>query len=248
MSGRVAAIIPARIGSTRLPKKPLLDATGRPLIQHVYERVKAATKISRVIVATDSEEILEAVRRFGGEARSTSPDHQSGTDRITEVARELDEPFFINVQGDEPEIDPLDLDQLANALTSGVAKMGTLGIPFTSLEHYKNPNAVKVVLDGNGDALYFSRSPLPWTDASATSVPPSAWKHIGVYGFERATLLRFAALPQCELEKTERLEQLRALYNGIRIRVLRARTEPVGIDTPDDYQRFVSRWNESCSQ
>lgn len=241
MSGSVAAILPARLGSTRLPKKPLLDETGRFLIQHVYERVALAKRIDRVIVATDAEEIVAAVRAFGGEVRMTDPRHPSGTDRVAEVARELDATHVVNVQGDEPEIDPLDLDAVVAALVDERAALATLGIPFRSLEHYKNPNAVKVVVDGSGHALYFSRSPIPYADSSATTPPPGAWKHIGVYGFERSTLTRFAALPPCELERVERLEQLRALHHGLRIRVVEARTEPIGIDTPDDYRRFVER-------
>lgn len=242
MSGRVAAILPARLGSTRLPKKPLLAETGMFLIQHVYERVASARRIDRVIVATDSEEIVAAVRSFGGEVRMTDPNHPSGTDRVAEVARDLDSEFVINVQGDEPEIDPLDLETVARALTEEGAALATLGIPFTNLEHYRNPNAVKVVVDASGHALYFSRSPIPWCAEDARHPPSGAWKHIGVYGFERAMLARFADLPPCDLERTERLEQLRALHHGIRIRVSKARTEPIGIDTPEDYRRFVERF------
>jgi 3-deoxy-manno-octulosonate cytidylyltransferase (CMP-KDO synthetase) len=247
VSGRVAAILPARLGSTRLPKKPLLAETGRCLIQHVYERVKQARRIDRVIVATDAEPIAAAVRAFGGEVRLTDPRHPSGTDRVAEVARELDATHIINVQGDEPEIDPFDLDALVGSLVDGGAKFGTLGIPFRDLDHWKNPNAVKVIVDATGHAIYFSRSAIPHVDPSATAPPPLAWKHIGVYGFERETLLRFAALPPCELERIERLEQLRALYNGLRIRVIEARTEPIGIDTPEDYRRFVARFSNASA-
>ena len=241
MSGAVAAVIPARLGSTRLPKKPLLRETGKFLIQHVVERVQRARRIDRVIVATDAPEIRDAVASFGGEAWMTSADHPTGTDRIAEVVRALDAEYILNVQGDEPEIDPNDLDSLALALIESGAEMATLAAPFDSLERFRDRNAVKVVVDREGNALYFSRSQIPWCDPTATEIPGMARKHVGVYGFRRATLLRFASLPPCAIEQSERLEQLRALHHRIAIRVVDITREPIGIDTPDDYRRFVER-------
>lgn len=242
MSDAVAAIIPARLGSTRLPRKPLLARTGRPLVCHVIDRVRRARKIDRVIVATDSDEIVRAVQAYGGEARMTSPDHQSGTDRMAEVARDLDARGFINVQGDEPELDPDDLDRIAAALQEDDTAIWTLAIRIEDEETWRDPHAVKVVCGEDGRALYFTRNPAPYTerfeDARAAGL---AWKHLGVYGFPRDLLFRFTALPAAPLEKCERLEQLRALHHGIPIRVLEATTDSIGIDTPDDYQRFVER-------
>lgn len=238
MSGRVAAVIPARLGSTRLPRKPLLRETGKFLIQHVHERVALTRGLDRVVIATDSDEIAEAVRSFGGEAVLTDPAHPSGTDRVAEAARDLDCDLIVNVQGDEPEIDPADLAKVVAALRETPGEMATLAVPLADAATYANPNAVKVVCDATGRALCFSRSPLPWSDAA---LPAGALKHVGVYGYSRAVLLRFAALPPSPLEKIERLEQLRALHYGIKIRVLQAAREPIGIDTPEDYRRFVAR-------
>jgi len=241
LSGAVAAVIPARLGSTRLPKKPLLRETGKFLIQHVVERVQRARTIDRVIVATDAPEIHDAVTSFGAEAWMTSKDHPTGTDRIAEVVRSLDAEYILNVQGDEPEIDPNDLDSLASALIESGAEMATLAAPFDDLERFRDRNAVKVVVDREGNALYFSRSQIPWCDPTTNEIPSAARKHVGVYGFRRATLLRFASLPPCEIEQSERLEQLRALHHRIAIRVVDITREPIGIDTPDDYRRFVER-------
>jgi 3-deoxy-manno-octulosonate cytidylyltransferase (CMP-KDO synthetase) len=234
----VVAIVPARLGATRLPGKPLLAATGTPLVVHVCEQVAKAQRIARVIVATDSEEIARAVVAAGFEARMTSKDHPSGTDRVAEVAAGLAERFLINVQGDEPEIAPADLDALAACLESGEATLATLAFPLTESAAFESRHAVKVVLDGSGHALYFSRAPIP---SPLGGVPPIARKHVGVYAFERETLLRFASLPPCPLETIERLEQLRALWHGMRIRVLEATRDSLGIDTQEDYDRFVAR-------
>ncbi len=242
MSGAVAAVIPARIGSTRLPEKPLLRETGKYLIQHVYERVRAARHIERVLVATDEPRIADAVRSFGGEAMLTAREHQSGTDRVAEAASALDARAIINVQGDEPEIDPEDLDRVALDLLRPDAQMVTLAVEIEDRETWLDPNAVKVVVGAGGDALYFSRAPVPWAaDFEKARAARAVLKHIGVYGFARATLFRFARLPPAPLEPLERLEQLRALHHGIPIRVLRARHDSIGIDTAEDYRRFVDR-------
>ncbi len=242
MSGRVAAIIPARYASTRLPAKPLLAETGKFLIQHVWERVKRARGLVRVVVATDDERIAAAVRSFGAEVAMTSPAHQSGTDRVAEVARTLDVDAVVNVQGDEPDLGIEDLENVARAVVAADDAIVTLAVPIRSAETYANPNAVKVVTDRTGRALYFSRSPIPWTnDAQQALASGLLKKHVGVYAFPREILFRFTATPPTTLERTERLEQLRALEHGIAIRVLDAAHDPIGIDTPEDYRRFVER-------
>lgn len=242
MSGVVAAVIPARLGSTRLPRKPLLDLTGRPLVCHVMDRVRRARRISRVIVATDSEEVVRAVEAAGGEARMTSQDHPSGTDRMAEVARDLDAAAFVNVQGDEPDLDPDDLDRLAEALLEDETSIWTLAVRIEDERTWRDRHAVKVVLGEGGRALYFTRNPAPFADRFEDARDRGlTWKHVGVYGFPRELLFRFTALEAAPLEQCERLEQLRALHHGIPIRVLEAKTDSIGIDTPDDYQRFVER-------
>ena len=233
------AVIPSRLGSTRLPEKALLRETGKFLIQHVWERVRGASRIGRVIVATDHPRILEAAKSFGAEAVMTSPDHASGTDRVAEVARGLSDEVVVNVQGDEPEIDPADLDLLVECMEGerecGVA---TLGTPFVRDDELASPAAVKVVVDAEGRALYFSRSVIP-NGARAGARPPQALKHRGVYAFRRAKLLELAALAPAALEQLERLEQLRWLHHGERVRVAVTPRDGIGIDTPDDYRRFV---------
>jgi 3-deoxy-manno-octulosonate cytidylyltransferase (CMP-KDO synthetase) len=238
------AVIPSRLGSTRLPGKALLRETGKYLIQHVWERVRAAKRIGRVIVATDHERILDAAKSFGAEAVMTSPDHASGTDRVAEVARGLsgDVPandIILNVQGDEPEIDPADLDLLVESMAGErECAVATLGTPFTRDDELANPAAVKVVVDAAGRALYFSRSVIP-NGARAGAQPTQALKHRGVYAFRRAKLLELAALAPAALEQIERLEQLRWLHHGERVRVAFTPRDGIGIDTPDDYRRFV---------
>lgn len=236
------AVIPSRLGSTRLPEKALLRETGKFLIQHVWERVRGAGRIDRVIIATDHARILEAAMSFGAEAMLTSPDHASGTDRVAEVARGLkvdEDSIVVNVQGDEPQIDPADLDLLVERLAAdGECAVATLGTPFTSDDELASAAAVKVVVDAEGRALYFSRSVIP-NGARAGARPPQALKHRGVYAFRRAKLLELAALEPAELEKIERLEQLRWLHHGERVRVAVTPRDGIGIDTPDDYRRFV---------
>ena len=244
----VVCIIPARYASTRLPGKPLLDIAGKPMIQHVVERVQQARRTSRVIVATDDERIAEAVRSFGGEARMTSSDHLTGTDRLAEVAATLPEmDLILNIQGDEPLIPPQAIDELIAAFDDCPdLPMATLMTPMTETET-NNPAAVKVVVSLDGHALYFSRSLIPYPRN-----PGSQWrcfKHIGVYAYRRDFLLRFAALPPSPLEVTESLEQLRALENGYRIRVIQTPFRSIGVDTPADLEEvrrlFLTRKGES---
>jgi 3-deoxy-manno-octulosonate cytidylyltransferase (CMP-KDO synthetase) len=238
---KAAAVIPARLGSTRLPEKALLHDTGKFLVQHVWERVKRAQRIARVIVATDHPRIAEAVRSFGGEVAMTSPEHPSGTDRVAEVARTLDEEIVVNVQGDEPQIDAADLDLLVDALERDRdAAIATLATPIRGDAELSSESVVKVVADAGGRALYFSRSVVPHF-ARAGREPAEAWKHRGVYAFRRATLLELAALAAAPLERLERLEQLRWLHHGHRIRVVATPRDGIGIDTADDYRRFVEQ-------
>jgi len=224
------AIIPARFASTRLPGKPLLKETGKFLIQHVYER--AARVFARVIVATDDRRILAAVRSFGGEAAMTSARHPNGTCRIAEVASTLKCSRVVNVQGDEPEVEAKHLRLVASLLDH--ANMATLAIPFSDPTETENPSRVKVVLDKSGFALYFSRSRIPSAG--------DALLHLGLYAYTRQFLLEFVKLSAGRLERAEKLEQLRALENGVRIRVgVVAGVARGGIDTAEDYRAFVER-------
>ncbi|MGL6075603.1 MAG: 3-deoxy-manno-octulosonate cytidylyltransferase [Fimbriiglobus sp.] len=239
-----AIILPARYASTRLPAKPLLRETGKFLIQHVYEVARQARCADRVIVATDDVRILEAVQSFSGEAMMTRIDHVSGTDRIAEVAETLDADIIVNLQGDEPQFDPNHLDTLVELLRNDPnADAATLMTPIRSEDVYLNPNCVKVVADADGRALYFSRSPIPMvrdgTPDFHTS-PPLFHLHLGVYAYRREALLRISRTPAHPLELTEKLEQLRILATGGTIRIASIPTAHPGIDTPEDYARFVA--------
>ncbi len=233
---QVAAILPARWGSTRFPGKPLHPINGKPLIRHVWERARQAERISRVVIATDDERIAEAAAAFGAEVAMTSPDHQSGTDRIAEAARQLPGvTHLLNVQGDEPLVDPKLLDRLAETLLADpTLGMVTAANPFGPEDDVENPNAVKVVLDANGDALYFSRSAIPhWRDRKG--VAPVPWlRHHGLYGYSLEFLKAFVSWPPSPLERMEQLEQLRALEHGAKIRVLVTEHASIGVDTPAD--------------
>ena len=230
----VVAAIPARFGSTRLPGKPLWPLAGRPMIQHVWERVVAAPGLARVVVLTDDERIADVVRSFGGEVEMTPAECASGTDRIAWAARSWDAAAVINVQGDEPLIDPEAVAALAAHLAAHPEEeMATLAAPAEPGD-LENPNAVKVVLDLAGYALYFSRSPIPHPRNPGQA---AVWKHLGIYGYRTPTLQRLAALAPTDLERSESLEQLRALEHGIRIRVLAARRTSWGVDTREDAER-----------
>ena len=233
-------VVPARYASTRLPGKPLLDETGKPLIVHVLERALQAKLVSRAVVATDDERILKAVRAAGGEALMTGGSHTCGTDRIAEVAASFpDELFFVNLQGDEPEIDPADIDLLVSTLDSAGTDMATLAAPIADQDAFADPAIVKVVTDSRGDALYFSRAPIPH-DRDGDG-PAGRYHHLGIYGFTGDALRRFAALGPTDLERTEKLEQLRALGAGMKIRVALIDSAPPGIDTMEAYRAFVTR-------
>lgn len=232
---KVICVIPARYSSTRLPGKPLAMIAGKPMIQHVYERAREAKLPAGVLVATDNEQVFTAVKDFGGEAVMTSPHHPTGTDRLAEVAARLDDvDVIVNVQGDEPLIEPTIIDQLAGEfLTIADLKMATLAAPLLETE-YDMPSAVKVVTDLEGYALYFSRSLIPHPRNQVDG--QSFYKHIGIYAYRRDFLLKYAALPPTPLEKTESLEQLRALEHGHRIKVLKTEFASVGVDTPEDLE------------
>lgn len=244
---RVSGIIPARLHSTRLPRKLLLAETGRPLIQYTWEAASRAKSLSEVIVAADHLEIVDAVRRFGGRCEMTG-DHPSGTDRIAEVARRCcaEAEIIVNVQGDEPELDPAHIDLLVGLLTANpAAPMATLCTPITSREQLDEPSCVKVVRTTDGRALYFSRSPIPFVrdrDPSDLLANNSPWRlHLGIYAYRRDFLFRLTTLPPSNLEQLEKLEQLRVLEAGETILVGEVAHRSVGIDTPDDYARFVAR-------
>jgi 3-deoxy-manno-octulosonate cytidylyltransferase (CMP-KDO synthetase) len=240
-SGIIGAI-PARYASTRLPGKPLLLIAGRPMIEHVYERVSRARGLDRIVVLTDDERIAKAVEGFGGEWEMTPPECASGTDRIAHAARRWQAAAVVNIQGDEPLIDPEAVSRIAIHLADYPEDPIVTLAADAAPEEMGNPNAVKVVLDLAGYALYFSRSPIPFSrqDGGALSLKyPLKYplKHLGLYGYQREALLRLAALPQTPLERSESLEQLRALENGIRIRVLRAERASPGVDTREDLER-----------
>lgn len=231
----VLCVIPARYSSSRLPGKPLADIAGQPMIQRVYERAAKALLPVKVLVATDHELVKEAVLRFGGEAVMTAADHPSGTDRLAEVAELYpDAEVIVNVQGDEPLIEPSVIDELAQALIDDPSvAMATLATPMRP-EDYDKPSAVKVVSDLSGFALYFSRSRIPYPRQSKEAA--TVWQHIGIYAYRRDFLLKFAKLAPTPLEQTESLEQLRALENGYRIRVLQTDFVSIGVDTPEDLE------------
>jgi 3-deoxy-manno-octulosonate cytidylyltransferase (CMP-KDO synthetase) len=242
----VLAVIPARYQSTRLPGKILADIAGHPMIEHVYRRAAAARLVHGVIVATDDERIAAAVRGFGGAAVMTRAEHVSGTDRIAEVVAALPCRAVVNVQGDEPLIEPETIDAAVKPLLEdSTVDISTLCRPFLDAEEFRNPNVVKVVTNYRGDALYFSRAPIPASAPSAArgsapSLPAPARAHVGLYVYRREILLRLAGLAAAPLEIVESLEQLRALAHGIRIRVIETRHAAAGVDTPEDLERVRS--------
>jgi 3-deoxy-manno-octulosonate cytidylyltransferase (CMP-KDO synthetase) len=249
----ILAVIPARYGSTRFEGKPLADILGKPMIQHVYERVSQSKLIEKVVVATDDQRIMAAVHQFGGRAVMTSPQHSTGTDRVAEVARKLRSEIIVNVQGDEPLIKGSVIDKAIRPLLNDKAlAMSTLATKMNDVKDWNNPNIVKVVIDLKGFALYFSRSPIPYPrdlimeqPISASCVgtapfPKEVFKHIGVYIYRRDFLLKFSNMKPTPLENLEKLEQLRALENGFRIKVIFADYEQMCVDTPEDLLKVVA--------
>ena len=241
----VTVVIPARYGSTRLPGKPLLDIAGRPMIEHVHRRAIGAPGVQRVLVATDDVRIADAVAAFGGEARLTRADHPTGSDRLGEVARRLTSEIVVNVQGDEPLVP----SSLIQAVVAALAADPTLAIatvrcPIADAAMLSDPHVVKVVVDTRGDALYFSRAPIPHardaTPHARDATPPHTAlgdRHIGLYAYRRKCLLELAEIPPTPLERLERLEQLRALESGYRIGTIATDEAPLGVDTPADLER-----------
>lgn len=232
-------IIPSRHDSVRLPGKPLLDLNGKPLIEHVYGCAQASNA-ARIIVATDDKRISSAVKSFGGEAIMTSNKHQSGTDRINEVIEILslkDDEIIINLQGDEPLMPAALINQIASLLEENTTiPMATACHPIAEEKDFNNPNLVKVVFDQDNCALYFSRASIPWPAANQTITPTTyGYGHIGIYGYRAGFIKKYSQWPVCDLEKSEKLEQLRALYNGIKIKVCLTEKLPgPGVDTPED--------------
>lgn len=234
----VVVVIPARYGSTRLPGKPLILISGKTMIQRVYERARLYEQASRVIVATDDERIVKAVEEFGGEARMTRADHRTGTERVAEVAAREKGDVFVNVQGDEPLLDPAAVDTAVSALLEGpVASIATVATPIKTPADIMDPNVVKTVLDFESNGLYFSRAPIPWVRDSASKIQVRHLKHLGLYAFQREALLEYPTLPQGELERIEQLEQLRWLENGWKIRVAEVEHDAVSVDVPEDVAR-----------
>jgi len=249
---KITAVIPARYASVRFPGKALADIQGRPMVQHVYERACRAKLVSEVLVATDDVRIADAVRAFGGRVEMTSPDHETGTDRLAEVAARLDAEIVVNVQGDEPLIDPGMIDQaITPMLHDHTLPMATLKSRIKTLHDFLSPNVVKVVSDLKGNVLYFSRSPLPYfrdkwndlKDEAFVSGKLLCFKHVGLYVYRRDFLPVFAALKPTHLELSEKLEQLRALENGYRIKVVETDFDSIGVDTPADLEKVLEKLN-----
>jgi 3-deoxy-manno-octulosonate cytidylyltransferase (CMP-KDO synthetase) len=235
---KIAGIIPARYGSTRFPGKPLALIAGKPLIGHVVEQCQKARSLSEIIVATDDTRVWEVAQGYC-RAEMTAPVHPSGMDRIAEVARNCSCDAVINIQGDEPLIDPEVIDAVAGALAK--AEMSTAATPIEDVREWESPNVVKVVVNAAGWALYFSRRAIPYVRAAATGAEQLAafpfLKHLGIYGYRRQTLLRLVKFPVSPLEQAEKLEQLRALENGFQIAVVRVSHDSIGVDVPADVKR-----------
>lgn len=233
MKIRTLGVIPARYAAQRFPGKPLALIAGKPLVQRVYEQAAKANRLDKVVVATEDTRILEAVEAFGGDAMLTSPECATGTDRVAEVARAIDSELVLNIQGDEPLMRPEMIDQLVEGMQKDAGcEMGTLARRINAPEQLTNPNVVKVVIGQTGNALYFSRSQIPFVRDGGGAT--TFYKHLGIYAFRRDFLLKFVQLPASELEKTEKLEQVRALENGYAIRVWITPHDSIGVDRPED--------------
>ena len=245
---KTAIVIPARYGSKRLPAKPLLKQTGKYLVQHVYERACQAARVAEVVVATDDSRVVAAVESFGGRVVLTRRDHATGTDRVAEVARSLDADVIVNLQGDEPLIEPATLDLLPDLLRRDPgADMATLAVPITSADQWRDPNCVKVVCDAAGRALYFSRCPIPYVrdgEPDFTARPARFLQHLGLYAYRRPFLMQLSQLPPHPLEELEKLEQLRVLALGQRILVGVVEHAGRGVDTKEDYDHFVRTYRQ----
>lgn len=238
----VIGVIPSRLASVRLPNKPILDICGKPMIQWVYENASKASKLDRLVVATPDDEIFRCVEGFGGDAVMTASDHKTGTDRIAEAARDTDAGIIVNIQGDEPLIDPSSIDSLVEVLIeSPDTPMASLMYRITDAFDFENPAVVKVVTDLQGFALYFSRAGIPYPRVEGAAEP---MRHIGIYAYRRDFLLKYSSLTQTPLEKAESLEQLRVLEHGYKIRMAVTDSAPAGVDTPEDLEMVRRVFNE----
>ncbi len=240
------AIIPARLGSTRFPRKVLASETGKPLIRHVWERATSAATIDRAVIATDDAEVMNAAQAFGAECVLTRADHPNGTSRLAEAAALLQLPedaLVVNVQGDEPELDPAVIDAAVTVALRTAAHVTTVASPFANGERPEDPNIVKVVRKADGTALYFSRALIPHLRAGGSAVSPL--RHIGIYLYRHAFLRTYAALEPTPLEQCEMLEQLRVLEHGYSIAVVEHASFGRGVDTPEQYAEFVARWRSA---
>ncbi len=236
---KVVGVIPARLGSTRLQEKVLKLIDGKPMIQRVWERAKQARKIQDLIVACDDQRIADCIQKAGGKAMLTRADHPNGSSRVAEIAGKINADVLINIQGDEPMIDPGVIDQLADCFADASVEIATLAVRKRSREEYENPNVVKVVCDSLGNAIYFSRSPLPFYREMPADF--SFLKHVGIYGYRKEFLLQFVSWGAGVLENSEKLEQLRVLEKGRKIRVLETRHDSVSVDTAEDLAAVESQ-------
>ncbi len=245
---RVLACIPARFSSTRFPGKVLAQDTGKFLIQHTYEQARLAELPEKVIIAADDQRIAAAAKSFGAECVLTSPEHKSGTDRIAEAVKDMDAEIVVNLQADEPDIEPENIDFVAQLLIKNPDyEMATLAADFQSAEQIPDPDIVKVIIDCKNEAIYFSRAPIPYDrEKSGIGQTNQYLRHIGIYAYRKEFLLKITTLPQTKLEKIEKLEQLRAIENGFDILVGKVEHTCDGIDTPQQYADFVTRYTKKC--
>jgi 3-deoxy-manno-octulosonate cytidylyltransferase (CMP-KDO synthetase) len=244
---KILGVIPARFSSTRFPGKVLAQIAGKTMLQHVYERASLSTYLSGILIATDDDRVYSAARNFGAAVRMTRSDHLSGTDRVAEAASAVDAEIIVNIQGDEPLIDPAAIDAaILPMVHEAELVMGTLKKRIEDAREITDPNVVKVVTDGEGDAIYFSRCPIPFQREKSVNTP--YFKHIGLYVYQRDFLLAYSTLPVGPLETAERLEQLRALENGFRIRVVETEYESLGVDTTEDLERVSKLFDASILQ
>ena len=245
---RTLGVIPARFASSRFPGKALASLAGKPMVQHVWERSQRSRYLDDLLVATDDERIVRAVTQFGGRARMTRSDHPTGTDRLAEIASAENATLYVNIQGDEPLIDPDAIDAaILSVLAEEEVSMGTLKRPIVDPTDIVNTNVVKVVTNLLNDAIYFSRCPIPY-ERDGRSAPPIHFKHVGLYVYRRDFLVHYPDLTVGPLERAERLEQLRAIENGYRIRVVNTEYESLGVDTPQDLERVNQLFTISASQ
>lgn len=242
---KAVGVIPARYASSRFEGKALADILGKPMVQHVYERSLGAKTLDMVVVATDDERIYEAVRGFNGEVVMTSPDCPTGTHRVAEVVRDLDCEVAVNIQGDEPLLEPEMLDAIVQPLLDDpTIPVCTLVYRIKSEDFYRDPNVVKVVVDRSGFAMYFSRSPIPGNKSLSWNPEAPMFGHIGLYAYRKEALLEFIQMPQTPFERAEGLEQLRFLENGYRIKIVETEHITIGVDTPADLEKVIKRLTE----